>query len=271
MYCIYMQNSKYLPWISFGVLAGIVLVGYALWSKPSTKNPSVTFSTSTTSSTTSGVTKNGITASGDFTVSNDNTPTLVVPDFRTPLKISSEIAPDVRAALVANQKIVVARLAKDSFDFKSWLDLGLLRKMGGDYKGAETIWKFVTTASPQNTIAYYALGDLYMNFIKDYPKAESAYLTVIKLEPAKESAYSNLATMYAELYKKDTSAAEEILKKGIAAIPDSIDLHVQLARYYKSKGRIADAKIQFDAAISVATRLGQKDVADQLRTEKASL
>jgi Tfp pilus assembly protein PilF len=74
--------------------------------------------------------------------------------------------------------------------------------------------------------------------------------------------------MNANFYKQGTSAAEDILKKGAAAIPDSVDIHVQLARYYKAKGDAADAKTQYDAAIGAANKNGQPAVATQLQTEE---
>jgi Tfp pilus assembly protein PilF len=106
-----------------------------------------------------------------------------------------------------------------------------------------------------------------MNFLKDYSKAEQAYLSAIKADPAGAGAYRDLASLYDNLYKKGEGAGEAILKKGVAASPDSVDLRVILARYYKDAGRTAEAKEQYQAAIAAANKAGQTEVAAQIQTE----
>ncbi|MBI5458070.1 hypothetical protein HY971_05100 [Candidatus Kaiserbacteria bacterium] len=178
-------------------------------------------------------TLNGVTGTGNFTVSS--VPTLTVPDFRAPIKFGADVPADVRAALQKSADIIIAKLTKDSLDLRAWIELGGVHKMGGDYKGAESAWLFVTQASPKNAIAYGNLADLYMNFLKDYSKAEAQYLKVISLEPSNIDPYRSLALLYTNFYKKGTSAAEDILKKGIRAIPDSTELKVLLERLLENK------------------------------------
>lgn len=265
-----MRNSNYI-WTAGPIALVIMFVALAIFMRPQIQSSvATTISTNATSSSqqaTSTETHDGVTGTGSFEVSKEDIPTLVVPDFRAPLKISPEISADVKLALQKNFATLVEILAKDSFDLKSWIDLGTIRKMGGDYKGAETAWLFVTKGSPTNTVAYSNLADLYMNFLKDYPKSEAMYLKVISLNPTDASAYRDLASLYDNLYKKGTGAGEAILKKGVAAAPDSVDLHVVLARYYKEAGRTAEAKVQYEAAIAAAQKAGQTEVAAQLKTE----
>lgn len=260
-----MQNSNRTWAIIIGLII-LVLIGVALLQRPQASSSVSTTDTSTATSTTS---HDGVTGSGDFTVSGGDTTTIDIPDFRAPIQFSQSISADVKTALQKSAAIVEGRLAKDSLDLKSWIDLGIVRKMGGDYKGAETAWLFVAKTAPTNPIVYNNLGDLYMNFTKEYAKSEKAYLTAIKFDPKNESIYINLYTMYANLYKKGTSAAEDILKKGIAALPDSVNLRVTLARFYKAAGSTNAAKIQYDAAIAAANKAGQTAVATELQAEAA--
>ena len=242
------------------------LIGVALMQRPQTSP-----TTNTATSTSTGATHDGVTADGGFTVSGDSTVTLDMPDFRAPIQFSQNISADVKQALQKAAKTLGDRLAKDSLDLKSWVDLGAVHKMGGDYKGAEAAWKFVTQAAPTNSIVYNNLGDLYMNFTKEYTKSEKAYLEAIRLSPTDESPYMNLYAMYTNFYKKGTSAAEDILKKGVAAVPDSVNLHVQLARFYKTAGNASAAKPQYDAAIAAAKKAGQEAVAAEIQTEARQL
>jgi hypothetical protein len=266
------EISRYPHWMqnSLRIFAGIIiivilaLIGLAFFQKQNGSGSPVSTSTPEITSTTS---QNGVTGTGNFQVTGD-TVNITVPDFRAPLKFSPDIQADVKAALQNAAIKLQAKLATDSLDLGSWINLGTIRKMGGDYTGAEKAWLFVTQAAPSNPLAYSNLGDLYENFIKNYPKAEQSYLTELKLNPKDEGTYLNLYTMYANMYKQGTSAAEDILKKGVAAIPNSVNLHVQLARYYKGKGDKADAKKEYDAAIAAANKAGQSAVASELQAEE---
>jgi Flp pilus assembly protein TadD len=258
-----MQNSR--TWAAMIGIVIVILIVLALLQRPAGA-PSTT-STSTQNTASSTATQNGVTGSGEFQVTGD-TVNISVPDFRSTLKFSPSIQSDVKTALQNAANTLEGRLATNSFDLASWINLGTVRKMAGDYTGAEQAWTFVTKAAPTNSIAYNNLGDLYANFIKNYPKAEQAYLTAIKISPNDEAPYINLYQMYTNFYKKGTSAAEDILKKGIVAVPDSTSLHVELARYYKSKGDSADAKTQYDAAIAAANKSGQSAAASQLQVEE---
>jgi tetratricopeptide (TPR) repeat protein len=260
-----MQNTT-MKWGMIGAVLVLGFIGVALTMRSQTSMP-VGMATSTPVST-STQTHDGVTGTGNFTVSQDGVIDLTPPDFRKPIEFSSTITADVKTALQKAASTLSDRLAKDSLDLKSWINLGTVRKMGGDYKGSEAAWLFVTKAAPQDTIAYNNLGDLYAYYLKDYAKAEHAYLTAIKLNPQEAGAYRELSSLYINVYKKNTSAAEDILRKGIAVAPDSIDMHVILARYYKAAGRTDDAKAQFDAAIAVAQKAGNTDAVTQLKAEE---
>lgn len=211
----------------------------------------------------------GVTGTGDFSVELVPSAALPpAPDFRAPIVFSPTIGADVRAQIQSNADIFIGRIAKDPNDLRSWIDLGTMHKMGGDYKGAETIWLYVGKVAAKNSIAFQNLGDLYQNFLKDYLKAESNFLTAIKNTPNDTNPYRALFELYTSVYKTGTSAAENILKQGIQANPQSVDLQVMLARYYKSAGRTAEANAQYDAAIANAKSQGQTDLAAQIQSEK---
>jgi tetratricopeptide (TPR) repeat protein len=173
------------------------------------------------------------------------------------------------AQLKARNATLVAQIAANETDAAAWINLGALRKINNDYRGAEAAWIYVTKLYPSNSTAYANLGDLYMNFLHDYTRAETNYLLATKYAPTDASLYQTLFTLYTSTsYKPSATAAEDILKKGIAANPRAIDLEVVLARYYKSLGRIADAKVQYDAAIANAKSQGQTALAAQIHEEE---
>jgi len=264
------MNESTIYRIAAGIVLAIVLIGgvFIFWHRSGQAGDAATTtpSSATPSEGTSDThTTNGVTGTGNFTVSGVDS--IDVPDFRAPITYSADLSADAKAIIQKNVATLQATLQKNSLDLKAWLDLGAMRKMAGDFAGAETDWKFVTQASPKNTAAFWNLGDLYMNFLKNYPKAESAFKSVIAIEPTNTQAYQALFQLYTDLYKQGTGAAESILKQAIAANPDSVDMQVTLARYYKSQGRAADAKAEYDAAIANATRQHQTNLAAQIKTE----
>jgi tetratricopeptide (TPR) repeat protein len=214
----------------------------------------------------------GVTGTGDFTVQpiTSNTSNLPpTPNFNAPIAFSADVAPDVRAQITSNVDILRGRLQKDATDLRSWLQLGGLYEMAGDYADAETFWTYVTKAAPTNVIAYANLGDLYQSYLKNYAKAETEYLKVIQIDPADIDAYRALYQMYSTVYKTGTSATENILKQGITADPKAVDLQVLLARYYKSQGMTAQANAEYDAAIANANSQGETSLAAQIQQEKS--
>jgi len=248
------------------VIVALLILGGGLWFILGRASIGIE-APSPTATSTATTTISGVTGTGSFTVSGDDVIDLMPPDFRAPITFSAGISAEVKAAINVRHAQIVSTLSKDTFDLGAWIDLGALRKMAGDYKGAETAWLFVTKAAPNNEIAYNNLGDLYMNFLNDYPKAEAMYLKAIAIDKTLVGSYEALAMLYEHFYKIQTSAAEDILKKGIAANPSSVDLKVQLARYYTNALLKDKARAVYQAAIDAANAQGQSDLVAQIREE----
>lgn len=230
--------------------------------------PYIGYSTSTpniASSTESGLSTTG----GAYTVSNDDIVDVDLPtppDFRAPVQYASDVTPEVRAAVDARVQVLVDKLAKDSFDLGTWIDLGTMRKIGGDWKGAEMAWLFVTKAAPKNPMAFSNLADLYMNFLKDYPKADAMYKKVNALAPDAIDAYISRSVLYESFYKAGGNP-EAALKQGLTANPKSVELELALAHYYTRAGRPSDAKTAYQAAINIAQADGNTTLVSQIKSE----
>ena len=202
-----------------------------------------------------------------ITAAHKSSITTPPPDFNKPLVFSADLTADVRAILLSRWQASVVALKKDSHDAETWIGLGALRKIAGDYSGAASAWEYASLLSPKNATSFNNLGDLYMNYLHNYPLAEKNYLTAISNQSTNPAYYSALATMYTSLYKKGTGADEAILLKGIKANPKSIDLQVLLARLYTHEGKTAQAKASYQAAITNATSQNKPDIATQIKAE----
>jgi len=269
-------------WVAASIFILIVLAGmvFILRSNSgSTVGEENPVATSTTAGTTSYSTKNistsvgqlGVTGSGNYKVVVDQVPTtnkLIAPDYKASIAYSASINVDARTAIESQFMQTKSAIAKDLLDFDAWIRLGSLHKMGGDYGGAAKIWEYASLRWPTNVVSFANLGDLYQNFIHDYVKAESNWLQEVKNNAPYADAYRNLFTLYTTTtYHSSATAAEDILKKGIAASPKSVDLQVLLARYYKSLGRTADAKAMYEVSIQNAQSQGQTTLASSIQQE----
>ena len=113
------------------------------------------------------------------------TASVKAPSLDRPITISADLSADVRTAIRLNLEKIIAELKADPTQGEVWLDLGIYRKMGGDYQGAAEAWAYVAKVSGSGIsfIAYGNLGDLYMNFAKDYPKAIANYKAALAIKP----------------------------------------------------------------------------------------
>lgn len=164
---------------------------------------------------------------GEYTITPlpTGTPAPTAPDYTKPAVYSATVSAEVRTALEAQFVDVRANLSKNKNDLNEWLHLGVLYKTAGDYQAAVAPWTYVAKL-PTNVsyIAYGNLGDLYLNFLKDYPKAEANYKAAVSIKPEVIEYYRGLFTLYRNFYKTNTSAAADIVAQGLRANPNNPDL-----------------------------------------------
>ena len=108
-------------------------------------------------------------------------PQPVAPNYRAPVAYGTDVTAEVKAAIEPRLEADIALLAKNNQDFSAWMDLAILHKIGGDYRGAEAIWLYSVKQWPTSYVAFHNLGDLYQNFIKDSTKAKYYSDQAVKL------------------------------------------------------------------------------------------
>lgn len=238
------QTKWYLIIIGAVALVSIGWFGYSSWS-------------SNTKEGTAGQTQS-------FTIYADKQPLL-----DAALVFPEGFPSDAQKIVNDNVNKLRGNIEENPADYASWLDLAIQYKTIGDYEGARDVWEYINLAAPNQSISFQNLGNLYSQFLRDYPKAEENYLQAIKNAPNQSSAYTGLAEMYKYSYKQDTTAAVDILQKGIKVLgsPQNVDLIVALAAYYKDSGYMSDAKKYYEEARSAAKKLGNTALEQQLTTE----
>jgi tetratricopeptide (TPR) repeat protein len=192
------------------------------------------------------------------------------PNASAALSFMASVSESQRSSM-QNQFIQIQDALKTSpNDFNAWIALGGLRKTAGDYAGAATDWEYVSKIYPTNVVSFANLADLYSHYAPNDSKAASAYAQAIKNNPRQIYLYDDFYQLYSGYPAAGTSLATA-LKTGIKANPKESHLQVLLARYYKSIGDMATAKVEYNAAIATAQAQGASDVAAQIQTELNSL
>jgi len=224
------MQQKTSLWIA-GAIVVLLLLGGIFFLRPGTPPAPSSTSTSTpltqvgTTTTSHGKGISLTTTSGHGTITLV-TPVLP-PSLTGSIYISSSLSPDVQASVRSNEEAIISQLKKDSTRVDLWLQLGVYRKMAGDYAGAAQAWTYVAHAAP-STISYVAygnLGDLYMNFDKNPTKAEINYNAAIAINPHVIDYYRNLYMLY-RYQIHSTAKAAAILSQGLSANPGNHDLLV---------------------------------------------
>lgn len=193
------------------------------------------------------------------------------PNFNREIKFISGTTAEVKSAVLANVAELTARLKKNPSDFDALLNLGALYKIAGDYEGARLVWEYASAISPANYSSFANLGNLYHNYFKDYPKAETNYLKAIANEKTYIDGYRSLHELYRYSYAVKAAQAPKILEQGIAANPKAVDLMIVLAQYYRDTGDKAKALVYYDKAIAELTTAGDTARLEAVKSERAAL
>lgn len=212
------RNPHYLVAGALAVIAIIAIAAY-MYTSRAPNNAGAAPDASSTPITT---TVNGVTVSGGTaTVTETPAQTMQAPDFRTPLVFKDTVSADVRTALTKQFDATVKILAGDKTNFAAWINLGTLRKMTDDYAGAAADWKYAAYLYPKSTVASDNLGGLYLDYLKDYPKAEAYFKLSIANDPQDINAYQQLVSLYTTYGYKDVATALALVKRGLAANPNN--------------------------------------------------
>ena len=143
--------------------------------------PTASSSTTTSQTLSDGTIVSGLPEGATVTEENVSVSQIVAPNYRAPVAYGADVTAEVKAAIEPRLAADIALLAKNNQDFNAWMDLAILHKIGGDYRGAEAIWLYATKQWPTSYVAFHNLGDLYQNFLKDSTKAKYYSDQAVKL------------------------------------------------------------------------------------------
>ncbi len=135
-----------------------------------------------------------------------------MPNLDREIIIKENLSEESKNRAISEIKIITATLKADYDKLAEWLTLGIWRKTIGDYEGAVEAWKFATILRPKDPVAFHNLGDLYSQYLPDFPKAEKYYLSAIEKDTGHNPFFFiKLYEFYRYYYKKLDLADKTLL------------------------------------------------------------
>ena len=196
---------------------------------------------------------------------------LKVPSLDRPPYFNANLSEEVKKILTNRISADIATLKKDAGDFGAWIALGVDYKTAGDYDGARLVWEYASAIRPANYVSFSNLGDLCHFYLKDYPCAEKNLLISVKNEPTYIGGYRALYDLYALSYKEKIADAPKILLRGLTINPQSVDLMILLAQYYRGIDDKGNALLYYDKAIILLTTAGDTAMLEAINRDRSAL
>ncbi len=147
---------------------------------------------------------------------------------------------------------VAKNLRQNPVSLNDWNRLGTIKKIIGDYQGAEMAWLKANDINPKNSTSFGALGDLYGFELKQPAKSEQMYLTAIANDPKEMNWYLSLSEVYRYAYPEKQNLTVDILLRGLAELPDNPTLVANLATYYKDTNDISKAIEWYEKLVKIS-------------------
>ncbi|QQG45481.1 MAG: hypothetical protein HYW89_00890 [Candidatus Sungiibacteriota bacterium] len=119
--------------------------------------------------------------------------------------------------------------------FTGWIQVGIFKKIIGDFEGARDAWEYASLLEPLNSLSFANLGELYWRYLKDFPKAEANLKISLKNKPADVQTHVSLAELYYYSYKEKAEEADDVLLRGLEANPQNQTLMSRLAYLYEQR------------------------------------
>lgn len=194
-----------------------------------------------------------------------------MPSLDREVIVSDSLPQEVKDVLRKKVADDQARLKRVPYDGNVWMDLALQYHSANDYDGAREVWEFVVALTPTNVTALDNLGRLYHFDLKNYELAEKYFRQAIVANPERPEAYYELFDLYRYSYKKDTSAAVDIMKEAAKVFPDDIGIPAGLGTYYREQGSPNKARSYFEQALTLAREQSNLSLVQALTRELSTL
>lgn len=133
--------------------------------------------------------------------------------------------------------------------WETWVAIGNIKSLFGDYKGALVAYERSVTLQPNNIIAQRNIAELYANQLNDPERAVAHYRVAINNEPTDVQMYIDAARI---MYKRlnNSKDAEAMFLQGLGWAKNKREVLGPLANFYQETGnqeKYLETKATLDA------------------------
>lgn len=145
-------------------------------------------------------------------------------------------AEDQKEKIYSQIRTNAAAIKENPNFFAGWLEIGLLKKVIGDYSGARDAWEYASLIRPKNSISFANLGELYWHYLPDYPRAENNFRKSLQNNSTDADIYISLAELYHYSMPDKANEAPKVLLEGLNVNPGNDVLTRRLTYLYEQRG-----------------------------------
>lgn len=153
--------------------------------------------------------------------------------------------------------------------FAGWLEVGMLKKVIGDFTGARDAWEYASIIRPLNSVSFANLGELYWRYLPDYSASEKNLRKALQNDPKDADLYITLAELYHYSIPDKAAQAPGILLEGLKVNPDNDSLMRRLAYLYEQRKEYALAIEWWEKILK--QNPGDQSVTDTINKLRAKL
>ena len=174
-----------------------------------------------------------------------------------------------KTRLYANIDSLGRTVKTNSTFFDGWIQVGLLKKIIGDFEGARDAWEYAGIIQPKNSLSFSNLGELYWRYLHEYIKSETNFRISIKHKPEDMQNYVSLAELYHYSFKEKAGLADDVLLEGLQNNPGDGTLMRRLAYLYEQRGEWASALSWWEKVLASAP--DDEEVKNKINRAKSKL
>lgn len=150
--------------------------------------------------------------------------------------------------------LLAVSLAANPRDASGWMRVAYIKRFYGDYAGARDAYEYVNVIAEGDALPFYNLAGLYGYYLKEPAKAIPKYQAALQRDPMSPDYYIGFADFYREVMQ-DLPAAERVLERGLAKIPNETNFMISYAALSKAMGKTARA-IEYYETVLASAALG---------------
>lgn len=125
--------------------------------------------------------------------------------------------------------------------WETWIAIGNLKSLLGDYTGAVAAYQKSIELQGNNVLGYRNIAEVYNTHLKDYEKAASYYRLALNNNFLDSDLYIALAQVYDHQLNQDDKA-EQVYLEGLQKTQGHPDIFIRLVKFYKDNGNTGKYK-----------------------------